>query len=84
MHYNKVSFLELLHCFDNDFVENNAWNLEHNAVELQEILNRIMQRIMDYLMFIAAKTSKQKQCNIATSFRLGVSMIKTLKLCVCT
>ena len=35
MHYNKVSFLELLHCFDNDFEYNleNAWNLEHNAVE---------------------------------------------------
>ena len=40
--------------FDNDF-ENNlencsgAWNLEHNAVELQEILNRIMQRIMSII-----------------------------------
>ena len=30
---------------DNDLennVENNAWKLEHNAEELQEILNRIM------------------------------------------
>ena len=54
MHYNKVSFYELLHCFDNDFennLENNAWNYEHNAVELQEILNRIiiMQRIMSII-----------------------------------
>ena len=26
--------------------ENNAWKLEHNAEELQEILNRIMQWIV--------------------------------------
>ena len=34
MHYNKVSFQELLDCFDNDLGnnrENNADNLEHNA-----------------------------------------------------
>ena len=30
-------------------LENNADNLEHNAVELQEILNRIMQRIMSII-----------------------------------
>ena len=48
MHYNKVSFKELLHCFDNDLennLENNEWNLEHNVVKLQEILNRIMQEL---------------------------------------
>ena len=43
--YNKVSFWVLLVCFDNhldnDF-ENNAWKLEHNAEELQEILNGMM------------------------------------------
>ena len=27
-------------------MENNAWNLEHNAEKLQEIWNRIMQRII--------------------------------------
>ena len=48
MHYNKVSFQELLDCFDND-LENNADNLEHNAEKLQEILNRIMQRIMSII-----------------------------------
>ena len=35
-------------CFDSDSqnnYENNAWNLEHNAIKLQEILNRIMQEI---------------------------------------
>ena len=35
-------------CFDNDLkknFENNACKLEHNAEELQEILNRIMQRL---------------------------------------
>ena len=42
---NKVSFWELLDCFDNDLgnsFENNAWTLEHNVEELQEILIRIM------------------------------------------
>ena len=38
---NKVSFCELLDCFDNDLgnnFENIAWKLEHNAwKELQEI-----------------------------------------------
>ena len=35
-------------CFESDSqnnFENNAWNLEHNAIKLQEILNRIMQEI---------------------------------------
>ena len=52
MHRNKVSFQELLDCFDNDLgnnLENNADNLEHNAEKLQEILNRIMQRIMSII-----------------------------------
>ena len=31
--------------FDNN-IENNVWSLEHNAGKLQEIQNRIMQRIM--------------------------------------
>ena len=39
MSCNKVSFQELLDCFDND-LENNVWMLEHNAEKLQEILNR--------------------------------------------
>ena len=49
MHCNKVSYQELLDCFDNNLwnnLENNVDNLEHNAEKLQEILNRIMQRIM--------------------------------------
>ena len=44
---NKISFCELLNCFDNDLennFENNAWNSEYK-VELQEILNRTMQGI---------------------------------------
>ena len=52
MHCNKVSFQELLDCFDNDLgnnLENNADNLEHSAEKLQEILNRIMQRIMSII-----------------------------------
>ena len=52
MYCNKVSFQELLDCFDNDLenkFENNAWNLEHNAEKLEEILNRIMQRIMSII-----------------------------------
>ena len=52
MHCNKVSFQELLDCFDNDLgnnLENNPDNLEHNAEKLQEILNRIMQRIMSII-----------------------------------
>ena len=52
MHCNKVSFQELLDCFDNDLgnnLENNADYLEHNAEKLQEILNRIMQRIMSII-----------------------------------
>ena len=52
MHCNKVSFQELLHCFDNDLgnnLENNADHLEHNAEKLQEILNRIMQTIMSII-----------------------------------
>ena len=34
-----ISFQELLDCFDNDFENNEAWNLEHNAEKLQEIVN---------------------------------------------
>ena len=37
MHCNKVSFQELLDCFDNDLgnnLENSADNLEHNAEKL--------------------------------------------------
>ena len=51
MHSNAVSFHELLHCFGNDFeennLENNSLDLEHNAGKLQEILNKIMQGIMN-------------------------------------
>ena len=38
MHCNKVSFQELLDCFDNDLgnnLENNADNLEHNTENSQ-------------------------------------------------
>ena len=35
----------ILRAPDNDFENNNAWKLEHNAEGLQEILNRIMQGI---------------------------------------
>ena len=40
-----ISFQVLVDYFDNaheNNFENNVWNLEHNAKELQEILNRIM------------------------------------------
>ena len=30
-------------------IKNNAWNSEHNAQKLQEILNRIMQEIMSII-----------------------------------
>ena len=49
---NKVSFWELLDCFDNDLendFEKNAWRLEHNVEELQGILNRIMQRVVNII-----------------------------------
>ena len=45
MYCNEVSFQELLDCSNNDLentFENNAWKLEHNAEQLQEILNRII------------------------------------------
>ena len=45
MYCNEVSFQELLDCSDNDLentFENNAWKMEHNAEQLQEILNRII------------------------------------------
>ena len=65
MYCNKVSFQELLDCFDNDLgndLENNIDNLEHTAEKLQEILNRIMQRIM----------------SIITNFRSSVNIHKIL------
>ena len=40
---NKLLFCELLNCLDNDLennFEHNVWKLQHNAEELQEILNR--------------------------------------------
>ena len=39
-------------CFDNDLgnnFKNNTWNLEHNAKELREILNRIMQGVVSII-----------------------------------
>ena len=39
-------------CFDSDLkdnFENNAWNLKHNAEELQEVLSRILQGIMSII-----------------------------------
>ena len=39
-------------CFDNNLennFENDAWKLEHNAEELQEILNRIMLGIVSII-----------------------------------
>ena len=68
MHCNKVSFQELLDCFDND-LGNNADNLEHNAEKLREILNRIMQRTMSIItsalscaMTIPSKPDVHWQC----------------------
>ena len=49
MKYISLQALLAMACFDNDLynnLENNAWDLEHNVEKLQEILNRIMQRIM--------------------------------------
>ena len=47
IHCKKVLFQELLYGFNNNLEKSyNAWNLEHNAEKLQEILKRIMQRIM--------------------------------------
>ena len=46
---NKVSFSELLNCFNNDLENNNACKLEHNVEELQEILNKIMQGIVSII-----------------------------------
>ena len=48
----KHDFSELMYCFDKDLgnnFENTAWNLEHNAEKLQEILNKIMQGIMSII-----------------------------------
>ena len=39
-------------CSDNDVgntFDDNTWNLEHNDAEKQEILNRIMQRIINII-----------------------------------
>ena len=52
MHCNKVSLQlqALLDCFSNDLdIGNNAWYLEHNVGKLQEILNRIMQKLWGLL-----------------------------------
>ena len=34
---------------NDNYLENNAWNYEHNVGKLQEILNRIMQGIMSII-----------------------------------
>ena len=39
MHCNKVSFQELLDCFDND-LGNNAWNLELNAEQVDITISK--------------------------------------------
>ena len=52
MHCSKVPFQESLDYFDNDLennIENNPWHWEHDAENLQEILNRITQRIMSII-----------------------------------
>ena len=39
-------------CFDNNLgnnIKNDAWNLEHNAEKLKEILNRNMQGIVSII-----------------------------------
>ena len=64
MQCNKVSFQELMDCFDNDLennLENNAWNLEHIAEKFQEILNRIMQGVM---RIITSNLSMMASCKI--------------------
>ena len=44
--------------------ENNVWDLEHNVEKVQEILNRIMQRIMSIitpaLLLVIIDKLKQK------------------------
>ena len=55
--YNRIVMLcnkvaNFLDCFDNDLennYENNAWKLEHNTEEFQEILNRVMQGIVSII-----------------------------------
>ena len=42
MHYNQVLFQELPGYYGND-LENNVWNLEHNAEKSQGIWNRIIR-----------------------------------------
>ena len=49
MHCNTVSFQELLAMILGIILRINADDLEHNAEKLQEILNRIMQRIMSII-----------------------------------
>ena len=51
MHCNKVSFQELLDCFD-DHLENNNY-----AEKLQEILNRVMLGIISIITSILVRAS---------------------------
>ena len=44
----KYHFESSADCFDNDLMHG-KWKLEHNAEELQEILNRIMQGIVSMI-----------------------------------
>ena len=64
---SKVSFRELLDCFDNDFenhFQNNAWNLELNAKELQKILNRIMYGIVNIANYLSSKITLVEQWHV--------------------
>ena len=52
MYYIKQSLQELLNCYDNDF-ENNC-NSEHSAKRLQEIMNRLLKRVMNIITYVHA------------------------------
>ena len=57
MHFNKVLYTD--NSLENTS-ENNAWKLELNAEKLQEILNRIMQRLMGIIISVPKITCNTK------------------------
>ena len=73
MHFNKVLYTD--NGLENTS-ENNVWNLELNAEKLQEILNRIMQKLMGITISAPKITcntetveSSLKNCNIMKELR---------------
>ena len=70
-------------CFDNDLentFENNAWKLEHNAEELQEIL-KIMQGIVCIISYLSPS---KKQYNILNVLNDLGGREEGLVLSICT